>query len=169
MSAFKYFMKIDLGLLPGPSTVSVTRREVKACVATYFWFVLLPTINGRPLTGGTNMDSTVSRHSNYASFLILHQITTFQTGNFQWCVTFQKLISCCCVTDKLAPKVDGHCCLSPLMYKAKAYCAETSLVVTDGKGNRNSSPTFLFSVLGHPGYHMYQRIWTPHVGEEQQR
>ena len=36
---------------------SVTRREVKARVATYFWFVLLLTINGRPLTGGTNMDS----------------------------------------------------------------------------------------------------------------
>ena len=43
-------------LLPCPSAVSVTvtRREVKARVATYFWFVLLPTINGRPLTGGTN-------------------------------------------------------------------------------------------------------------------
>ena len=36
---------------------SVTRREVKAHVATYFWFVLLLTINGRPLTGGTNLDS----------------------------------------------------------------------------------------------------------------
>ena len=24
-------------------------------------------------------------------------------------------------TDYLAPKVDGHCCLSPLMYKAKAH------------------------------------------------
>ena len=23
--------------------------------------------------------------------------------------------------DQLAPKVDGHCCLSPLMYKAKAH------------------------------------------------
>ena len=43
---------------------------------------------------------------------------------------------------------------------------ETSLVVTDGKGNCNSSPTFLFSVWGHPGYHVYQRIWTPHVGEK---
>ena len=31
--------------------------EVEAHVATYFWFVLLPTINGRPLTGSTNMDS----------------------------------------------------------------------------------------------------------------
>ena len=58
MSAFKYFTKIDLmheaGLL---SAASVTRREVRAHAATYFWFMLLPTINGRPLTGGTNMDS----------------------------------------------------------------------------------------------------------------
>ena len=56
MSTFKYFMKIDLvhkaGLL---SASSVTRREVRAHVETYFLFVLLPTINGRPLTGGTNM------------------------------------------------------------------------------------------------------------------
>ena len=28
--------------------------------------------------------------------------------------------------------------------------AETSLVVRDGNGNRNSSPTFLVSVCGHP-------------------
>ena len=28
--------------------------------------------------------------------------------------------------------------------------ADTSLVVRDGNGNRNSSPTFLFSVCGHP-------------------
>ena len=45
------------GLLPCPSAASVTWREVKARVATYFWFVLLPTINGRSLTGGTSMDS----------------------------------------------------------------------------------------------------------------
>ena len=28
--------------------------EVEAHMATYFWFVFLPTINGRPFTGGTN-------------------------------------------------------------------------------------------------------------------
>ena len=44
--------------------------------------------------------------------------------------------------------------------------AETSLVARDGNGNRNSSPTLLFSVFGHRGYHVYQRIWTPHVGEK---
>ena len=43
-----------------------------------------------------------------------------------------------------------HRGLSPLMYKAKAHSrmAETSLVVREG--NRNSSPTFLFSVWAHP-------------------
>ena len=29
--------------------------EVEACVATYFWLVLLPSINGRLLTGVTNL------------------------------------------------------------------------------------------------------------------
>ena len=38
------------------------------------------------------------RCSNYASFLILCQNATFQTSNFQWCVTLKKLISYCCVT-----------------------------------------------------------------------
>ena len=62
MSAFKYFTKIDLvheACYEGYflSAASVTQSEVKARVATYFWFVLLPTINGRLLTGSTNMDS----------------------------------------------------------------------------------------------------------------
>ena len=39
------------------------------------------------------------RRSNYASFLILRQNATFQTGNFQWCVTLRKLIFYCCVTQ----------------------------------------------------------------------
>ena len=30
--------------------------EVKARVATYFWFVILQTINSRPLTGGTKYE-----------------------------------------------------------------------------------------------------------------
>ena len=42
-----------------------------------------------------------------------------------------------------APNVAGHRCLSPLMHKAKDM-AETSLVVRDGNGNRNS----LFQRLG---------------------
>ena len=42
--------------------------------------------------------------------------------------------------------------------------AKTSLVVRDGNGNGNSSPTFVFSII--QGYHVYQRIWTPHVGEK---
>ena len=47
------------------------------------------------------------------------------------------------------------------MYKAKA-----SLVMRDGKGNHYSSPTFLFIVGVIQGYHTYQRIGTPHVGEK---
>ena len=43
---------------------------------------------------------------------------------------------------------------------------ETSLVVRDGNRNRNSSSTFLFSVWIIWGYRVYQRIWTPHVGEK---
>ena len=34
-------------------------NEVEAHVAAYFWFVLLLTINGRPLPGGTNLIWTV--------------------------------------------------------------------------------------------------------------
>ena len=55
-------------------------------------------------------------------------------------------------TDQLALKVDGHRCLSPLIYIKLRHIhdmAETSLIVRDGNGNRNSSPTFLFSVWGH--------------------
>ena len=44
---------------------------------------------------------------------------------------------------------------------------ETLFVVRDGNGNCNSSPMFLFSVWGHPRNHVYQRIWTPHVGEKE--
>ena len=47
--------------------------------------------------------------------------------------------------------------------------AETSSVVRDGKGNRNShSPTFLFSVWGHSRILRVSKIklWTPHVGEK---
>ena len=39
------------------SAVLATQSEVKAHMATYFWFVLLLTVNGRPLTGSTNIDS----------------------------------------------------------------------------------------------------------------
>ena len=39
------------------SAALATQSEVKAHMATYFWFVLLLTVNGRPLTGGTNIDS----------------------------------------------------------------------------------------------------------------
>ena len=38
------------------------------------------------------------RCSNYASFLILCQNATFQTSNFQWCVTLRKLIFYSCIT-----------------------------------------------------------------------
>ena len=47
--------------------------------------------------------------------------------------------------------------------------AETSSVVRDGNSNRNSSPTFLFSIGVIRGYHVYRRIWMPHrahVGEK---
>ena len=126
------------------------------CVCTYVWHVCT---------------LTYRRRSNYASSLILCQNAIFQTGNFQWCVTLRKLISYCCVTwiSWLHAKVDGRCCLSPLMYKAKAHrdMAETSLVVRDGNGNCNSSPTFLFSVCGHLRIpHVLKRIWTPHVVEK---
>ena len=67
--------------------------------------------------------------------------------------------------------MDCHRCLLLLMYKAKAHrdMVETVLVVRDSNGNPNSSPTFLFSIWGHPKisqYHIYQRIWMPHVGEK---
>ena len=61
--------------------------------------------NTKLLTGGNNTytfviykDDNYRRHSNYASFLILRQNATFQTGNFQWCVTLWELIFYCCVT-----------------------------------------------------------------------
>ena len=53
------------------------------------------------------------------------------------------------------------------MYKAKAYFRYgRDTVVRDGNGNRNSSPTFLFSVCGHPRIPRVSRIWTPRVGEK---
>ena len=93
------------------------------------------------------------RRSNYASFLILRKNATFQTGNFQWCVILQKLISYCCITwiswlQKWTLIVACHrWCI-----KLRHICdmAETSLVVRDGNGNCNCSPTFLFSIWGHP-------------------
>ena len=93
------------------------------------------------------------RRSNYASFLILRKNATFQTGNFQWCVILQKLISYCCITwiswlQKWMLIVACHrWCI-----KLRHICdmAETSLVVRDGNGNCNCSPTFLFSIWGHP-------------------
>ena len=51
-------------------------------------------------------------------------------------------------------KVDGHHCLSQLMYKAKAMAITTAVPCS-------------FSASGIiRGYHVYQRIWTPHVGEK---
>ena len=44
--------------------------------------------------------------------------------------------------------------------------AETSLVVRDGNGNRNSSPTFLFSVWGHLRIPCVSKENMPHVGEK---
>ena len=92
------------------------------------------------------------RHSNYASFLILRQNATFQTGNFQWCITLRKLISYCCVTriiwlqKWMVIVACHHWCI-----KLRHICnmAMTSFVVRDDNGNRNSSPMFLFSVWGH--------------------
>ena len=55
-------------------------------------------------------------------------------------------------TDQLALKVDGHRCLSPLIYIKLRHIrdmAETLLIVRDGNGNCNSSPMFLFSVWCH--------------------
>ena len=51
----------------------------------------------------------------------------------------------------LAAEVDGHCCLSPLMYKAKAHsrCGRDIVGSERCNGNCNSSPMFLFSVWGH--------------------
>ena len=92
------------------------------------------------------------RRSNYASFLILRQNAIFLTGNFQWCVTLRKLISYCCVTwiswlEKWTVIVACHRWCIKLRHIPDV--AETSLVVKDGNSNRNSSPTFLFSVWGH--------------------
>ena len=92
------------------------------------------------------------RHSNYASFLILHQNATFQTSDFQWCVTLQKLISYCCITwsswlQNWTVIVACHRWCIKLRHIPDV--AETLLVVRDGNGNRNSSPTFLSSVWGH--------------------
>ena len=92
------------------------------------------------------------RRSNSASFLILHQNTTFPTGNFQWCITLRKLISYCCVTriiwlqKWMVIVACHHWCI-----KLRHICnmAMTLFVVRAGNGNRNSSPTFLFSVWGH--------------------
>ena len=56
MSAFNYFTKIGLctkGYCLGSTSAARSEdnfiTEVKARVVTYFWFVLLPTISGRPL------------------------------------------------------------------------------------------------------------------------
>ena len=76
-----------------------------------------------------------------------------QTGNFQWCVTFRKLISYCCVTwiSWLQKWMVIVACYRWCIKLRHIHdMAETSLVVRDGNGNRSSSPTFLFSVLGHP-------------------
>ena len=92
------------------------------------------------------------RCSNYASFLILCHNTTFQTGNFQWCVTLWKLIFYCCVTriswvqNWMVIVVSHRWCIK---LRHISDMAETSLVVQDGNRNRNSSPTFVFSVWGH--------------------
>ena len=46
--------------------------------------------------------------------------------------------------------------------------AEASLVVRDGNDNRNrnSSPTFFFSIWGHPRIPCVSKNMTPHVGEK---
>ena len=92
------------------------------------------------------------RRFNYASFLILRQNATFQTGNFQWCVTLRKLIFYCCVTriswlQMWTVVVACHRWCVKLRHIRDM--AETSLVVRDGNGNRNSSPKFVFSNWGH--------------------
>ena len=99
------------------------------------------------------MPNYYCRRSNYAYFLILRQNETFHTSNFQWCVTLRKLISYCCVTriswlQKWTVIIACHHWCIKLRHIRDM--AETSLVVRDGNGNRNSSPTFLFSVCGHP-------------------
>ena len=64
-----------------------------------------------------------------------------------------ELISYCCVTRiSWLPKwkviVACHCWYTKLRHIRDM--AETLLVARDGNGNHNSSPTFLFSVCGHP-------------------
>ena len=68
----------------------------------------------------------------------------------------------------LVQALDSHIYM---IYKAKAChdATETLLVVRDGNGSHNSSPTFLFmQCLGSfkDMYHVYQTIWTPHVGKK---
>ena len=92
------------------------------------------------------------RRSNCASFLIGRQNTTFQTGNFQWCVTLRKLISYCCITQiswlqTWTVIVACHrWCIKPRYIPDMV---ETFLVLRDSNGNRNSSPMFFFSVWHH--------------------
>ena len=44
--------------------------------------------------------------------------------------------------------------------------AETSLVVRDANSIHNSSPTFVFSVLGRCHPRMHQTLWMPYVQEQ---
>ena len=93
------------------------------------------------------------RRSNYASFLILHQNATFQTSNFQWCVTLWKLISYYCVTriswlQKWTVNIACHRWYIKLRHTRGM--AKTWLVVRVGNGNRNSNPMFLFTVWSDP-------------------
>ena len=108
------------------------------------------------------------RCSNYASFLILCQNATFQTGSFQWCVTLRKLIFYCCVTriswlQMWTVIVACHCWCVKLRHIRDM--AETSLVVRDGNRNHTAIPRFSLASGVIRGYHVYQRIWTPHVRE----
>ena len=70
--------------------------------------------------------------SNYASFLIVRQNATFQTGNFQWCVTLRKLISYCCGTWLQKWTVIVACHRWCIKLRHNPDMAETSLVVRDG-------------------------------------
>ena len=112
------------------------------------------------------------RRSNYASFLFLLQNTTFQTGNFQWYVTFWKLISYCWVTQiswlenwRIIIACHRWCIL-----KAKAHSRYGRDIVGSERWHAVATATAVphsFSASGViRGYHVYQRIWTPHVREK---
>ena len=102
------------------------------------------------------------------SILILRQNATFQTGNFQWCVTHWKLIFYCCVTriswlQKWTVIVACHSWCIKLRHICNM--AETLLVEMAMATTTAVPRSFSASGLIR-GYHVYQKIWTPHVGDK---